>query len=92
MGMLLLFIMVLAFGIISALSWGAFLILLGWSAYTLLTAGLWPDRPLNFYQAYFEHPFTDPYGSVWIGWYLLGAAIIGWLMSYGCVATLEDHR
>jgi hypothetical protein len=91
MRVLPLVLMTLAFGLVSALSWGGFPILLGWSIYLLLTTGLWPDRPLNFYQSYFERPFADPYGSIWIGWYLLGAAIAGWLGSYGCVAGLEEQ-
>lgn len=92
MRMLFIVLMGLAFGLTAALAWGAFLILLGWSIYVLLTTGMWPDRPLNFYRSFIDQPFADPYGSLWVGWYLLGAAIVAMLGSFGCASGIEDER
>lgn len=76
----------LAFGITATFLWVAFLIFLGWSVSVLLATGSWPNRPLNFY-----HPqIADPYGSVWLGWYLLGGIILAMLGSFGC--ALANRR
>lgn len=77
-------LMGMAFGVAATLLWVAFLLLLGWSLYVLFATGIWPVPPLN---SYLDRPFADPYGSAWVGWYILGGTIFAMLASLGCTSA-----
>jgi hypothetical protein len=91
LGLILAVVMGLAFGLGALLLWGAFLILLVWSIYMLLTAGIWPERPINFYQTLMDAPLKEPFGSLWIGWYLLVGAAVATIGAAGMSAVAHDE-
>lgn len=91
LGLILAVLMGLASGLSAVLLWGAFLILLIWSVFMLLTTGLWPERPINFYQALMDAPLREPFGSFWIGWYLLLGAAVATLVTAGMSAVAHDE-
>src|ERR1051325_250944 len=91
MTVLFMIFLAMAFAICATLLWASFFILVGWSIYMLLTSGIWPSRPINFYQTYFDASFGDTLGSTWIGWYLLGAAIIAMLGTLACTTAIQEE-
>jgi hypothetical protein len=78
----------IAFGFVATSLWGTFLLLAGWSVCVWLVTGTWPERPLSLD----DHQIAHLYGDAWVGWYMLGAAILALLITFGCLLASRQRR
>ena len=74
------------FAVAASLFWAAFLVFLLRSLWTLAFDGIWPRLALN---SYLDRPFDEPYGSAWIGWYPLCAAMLAMLAAIACSTVIR---
>jgi hypothetical protein len=77
-----------AFGFVATLLWSSFLILAGWSVCVLLVTGTWPEQALSPDN----HYVADLYRGAWMGWFMLGGAILALLITFGCLLASRQRR